>query len=389
MKQNKNLLIIANSPITKKSIGGGDRFVIETTPYLSKKFKTSLITPEVGYHHWHTKPKTINFITHPENVFDNKDNKMAITITYLIRTLLTFFIFFRQKSQIIISSTHLFPDIIPAFIFKIFKGKFIWVCRVYQIIPQPAKRPGNIFINTITYLHQQFMLRLIKKADLIIADNYLMIDFLIKIGSVRKNIVFLPNGVDIERIRKYKQKKTYPASASYIGRLDPNKGIFDLVAIWKQVVDKLPFVKLAICGYGSKDTTQKLKTAFKKASLLKNVLFTGFLSHNKGKRMPLFDLILSSKVIILPEAEGGIPLTVLEALSCSIPVVCYKRPELSRIPLEGLIQVPIGDRYTFSKKVLTVLSQPGVKNKKLRSSFVNTFSWKKISEKYITLLNRL
>lgn len=389
MNKGKKIVIIANAPITTKSIGGGDRNIIETVPYLTKKFQVNLITPKVGYHHWHFKPKTVNFIIHPQNLFDDKDNKIAIMISYLLRVVRTFLIIPEQKAQMIISGTHLFPDIIPPFIYRIFKRKFLWVCRAYQLIPSPKNRPGDFLVNLLSFLHQRIMLHLIKKADLIITDNQPMIDALIELGVNKQKLKFLANGVDIEKIKKYKQKKKYPIDASFVGRLDPNKGIFELVAIWGDVVEKLPQAILAIAGYGPKETTRELKKAFRKVSLDKNILFTGFLPYEQGKSMPFFDLLYSSRVVILPESEGGIPLTIFDALACGVAVVAYKRPELIKLKLDNLFLIPEGNRTLFAQKVISILNKTSPTLRKNKLTSLNSFSWKNVSKNYQIYLNEL
>lgn len=389
MKNTKKILIIANAPITRRSIGGGDRNIIETTPYLAKEYEVALITPNVGYHHWHTKPKTVNFIKHPEIILDGKDNKIAITLAYLFRSLNTLLIIPKQKADLIISGTHLFPDIVPPFIFKILGRNYFWVCRAYQLIPAPFNRPGNSLINLFSFFHQRIMFKLMKKADLIITDNYPIIDTLFKLGIAKQKLKYLANGVDIDKIKKYRPQKKYPIDASFIGRLDPDKGIFNLSRIWTLINQKLPKARLAVVGYGPEKTTQSLKKMFDQTALNQNILFTGFLPYQKGDEMPFLDLLFSSKVVILPESEGGIPLTIFDALACCVPVVAFKRPELTSLKLDHLFLIPRGNDFLFAQKVIQILSRSAPFPRKNIPSSLNKYSWKNISRDYINYLNGL
>ena len=76
-----------------------------------------------------------------------------------------------------------------------------------------------------------------------------MKDFLISKGVRAEKIQFANYGTDPVPFNVNSQKPL--VYACYVGRLVENKGILDLVAIWKEVVVELPHAKLAIVGGGS------------------------------------------------------------------------------------------------------------------------------------------
>lgn len=388
MKSKPSLTILANAFVTEKSIGGGDRFIIEVAPQLCQLTKTTIITSEIGLYHWKQSglPQA-KFITTAPTIFDNHDHPLAIFLTYLIRSFQATQLARTLKTSHLITASQYLPDLAPAFWAKRADPNLRWIARIYHLIPPPTKRAGNFIINSLAYLAQILMIKLVKKADLIITDNKDTKQKLIKRSFSKKKVEVLPSGINFQNIRKHRPRKRHDYQAAYIGRLDPHRGIFDLPDIWEKVIKKLPRAKLAIVGYGPKKTTQKLKNEFSKKQLSQTVDFIGFLPHKKGKNYPLFDLLRSIKCLLLPIHEGGWPLTVAESLALGTPVVAYNLPIFSSLYSKGVVTSKTGDKTKFSRQVTRILQQKDLKNglSKEGQKLVSEFDYKKISDKFAKL----
>ena len=70
-----------------------------------------------------------------------------------------------------------------------------------------------------------------------------------------------------EKISASKSNRKFASDAVFVGRLHPTKGIFDLVEIWKKVVNEKPNAKAIIIGGGGINENKKLKSSIKKAHL--------------------------------------------------------------------------------------------------------------------------
>lgn len=356
-KNSLSVLIFANAFVSTKSIGGGDRFIIEALPYIARKVSTTVITPYIGLYHFKQHPSlnTI-FQSYKGNPFDDSDNYLAITIAYLIRTFQTMLLLKPNKYTHLITSSQYFPDILPAAIYKLLKPNNRWVVRLYHLIPSPSERVGNSFVNSIVFLMQILMIRILKLSDSIITDNQTSKKYLIKLGFDSRKVFVLPSGIHWKRIKNHKPRTKQRFDAAYIGRLDLHRGIFDLPEIWREVVDKIPNAKLAIAGYGPKTTTIRLKESFKVNKLTTNVRFLGFLPHNLEGKHPLYDLLKSIKLLLLPIHEGGFPLTIAESLTAGVPVICYRLPIFKSEFNDSVITVKMKDTHTFAGSVIKLLS---------------------------------
>jgi len=97
-----------------------------------------------------------------------------------------------------------------------------------------------------------------------------------------------------------------------IGELSNRKNhIFILKAI-KCLVKEFPNIELLIVGYGSK--RDKLFNYVKVNKLEKNVVFTGY-------RSDVYNLLVNCNLFISTSYQEGLPISVLEALNSSIPIL--------------------------------------------------------------------
>jgi glycosyltransferase involved in cell wall biosynthesis len=100
----------------------------------------------------------------------------------------------------------------------------------------------------------------------------------------------------------------WPSSAGFlfVGRLSPEKGLFELLSIWPRTVE------LRIAGSGPEEARCRV------AAREKNVVFLGSLSESE-----LAEQMQSARALIFPSTcrEGGIPGVYTEALSHGLPVV--------------------------------------------------------------------
>lgn len=367
MSARTNLTILANAFVSTHSIGGGDRFIMEVSPTLAKATPTTIITPKVGYHHWQRLTRIIlvsrKFNILKPTIFDDRDHPVAIMLAYIIRSIETISLLRKNPPNRLVTASQLLPDVAPAYLLKRIHPRLRWVARIYHLIPHPSQRVGNPLVNTVVYLLQGLLILLLKSADLIVADNPQTANELKKRGYPQDKLEMLPSGINYQAITNHKPIRKWSFDAAYIGRLDPHRGIFDLPLIWKTVTEKLPTAKLAIVGYGPANTTERLKGKFRELKLNNNVSFLGFLPHEEGKEHPLYDLLKSVKILMLPIHEGGWPLTVAEALSAGVPAVIYNLPNLGTTFPKGILTAPLKDAQAFAKQTLALLNDEERRNR--------------------------
>lgn len=125
------------------------------------------------------------------------------------------------------------------------------------------------------------------------------------LGIDEKKLILKPNSLNMN-FNIQKEKKDY----IYVGRLEESKGIYELLKVWDTLDER--FV-LTIIGGG--DIEYELKAKYEK----KNIIFK-----EKCSREETLLAISKSKYLIQPsilyETFG---LTIIEAMSFGVPVICF------------------------------------------------------------------
>lgn len=125
------------------------------------------------------------------------------------------------------------------------------------------------------------------------------------LGINESKIVLKPNSLNMTFDKNY-EKNDY----IYVGRLEESKGIYKLLEAWNNLDEKYI---LTIIGGG--DGEQELKEKYNK----NNIIFKG-----KCSREETIKTISSSKYLIQPSVlYETFGLTIIEAMSCSVPVIGF------------------------------------------------------------------
>jgi glycosyltransferase involved in cell wall biosynthesis len=171
-------------------------------------------------------------------------------------------------------------------------------------------------------------------------------------AGISPNRIFTTsNGVDLNHINSIKPLSSKIYDAAFLGRVEPNKGIHDLLKAWKKVVDEGDR-KLLVIGSGS--YLENAIKVSKELRLSKHVIFVGRVNENDKYR-----LLKSSKLLVFPTlASEGWGLVAIEALACGLPVICYDNPALVSVlgNCECAFFTPTGDIQKLAATINRVLS---------------------------------
>ena len=114
-----------------------------------------------------------------------------------------------------------------------------------------------------------------------------------------------------------------------LGTYVPYKGHHFLLKAFRRVVDILPSAHLVICGYGSPDEIEKVKTVRDSLSLQENVHLLGF-------REDVPWLLKQSDVLAVPsQAFESFGLIIVEAMSFKVPVVATRVGGIPEVLRDG------------------------------------------------------
>ena len=380
MNSKLKLLIFGLIPPTKSNhgISGSDvRFINILKNIPSSKFDLTLIgTTNIAKK---LKQNKIKFNFTKINS-QKSDTNLSTSFIALINIFKLLFIL-KPKNYLIYSTSDLFWETIPAFLNRKHNH---WVQIIHHLYPDWKKRPGSFFNNFFGFYLQQFSLRLIKNAHLIIVINPLVKQKLIKQYHFDPKKIFLSsNGINLNKVTKNPIKY----KAVCVGRLDHSKGLNHFVPIWRRVCQIYPQAKLALIGSSSNpDNISSLKSQIKNNHLQQNIDVLGYLDDQKMKH-----ILSSSQIFITPSHEEGWGIAIAEAMFHQLPVVCWNLKNLKSIYQQHIFTAPLNNYSKFSHQIIKLLDKPKTAQRlgQDNTKFIRQFSWRKVALTEFNILSQL
>lgn len=125
----------------------------------------------------------------------------------------------------------------------------------------------------------------------------------------------MPNPIDLQMDVAPQEKRE--SSILFLGRLEQEKGVFDLLNAFSGIAAHLPDACLKLCGLGS--ARKQLEQMAQEYGLGSRVLFPGWVDGEEKAR-----LLRRAAVFVLPSYAEGMPMSVLEAMAAGTPVVASR-----------------------------------------------------------------
>jgi glycosyltransferase involved in cell wall biosynthesis len=372
------ILILTNG-WTGKIINGGEYHIIRVLRNWGKENQISIIMPKSGYKSskYMLSNECQMYISSPE---ERVGGLISEAIFYFRRIIRSSLFRLKQHPEVIIASSHLLYDVLPALILRKRKKSKL-VVYIHHIIGS-FRTYGHGIWTSLSLLNEKTGLLLSKNADLIFVVNDDVKKTLISKGFQVDKIFVTGNGVERESIDSIKSNGS-EFDGCFCGRLTAIKGVYDLLDIWKRVLEFFPQARLVIIGNGPE--YYKLSRMAKNKGLEKSIILTGFISEEKK-----FSTIKSSKIFISASYEEGWGIAVSEAMACGLAVVCYN---LSAYKIFGdaIIKVQRGNKEEVIQAIIDLLTD---ENK--RVSLANkakevskSLDWDNISTEELKQINNL
>ncbi len=302
-----------------------------------------------------------------------------------------------KKQDIILSPNNTLPNLIVAYFVHVL-SRLPLVVTVHHFDFPNAGEKANLASAYRIYRHAGFgniialvkaltfsiMLALVKRADMLITVSNYTARFLLKNDIPKDKISVSGNGIDTDLIEQSKaEKKVY--EGIFVGRISRDKGVFDLVQIWKLVVADEPDFKLLVVGKGP--DMAKLEELIQDSGLSSNIILKGSCTD-----MNLFALMKASKVFLFPSRFEGWGLAVGEALACGLPVVCYDVPALREIfgNCKSVCFVASNDTAGFARFCEDILLRDDLeKLGAVSEEYVRRFDWSNVAVIDLQLIEKL
>jgi glycosyltransferase involved in cell wall biosynthesis len=231
-------------------------------------------------------------------------------------------------------------------------------------------------------------LPILKRAKAIIVVSNFTKEALRNNGVSKPKIFVSGNAVElnlIDKAKPYSKGKTF--DGIFVGRIAKEKGVFDLLKVWKEVVKVKKNAKLMIIGDGLE--LPQVKERIVSSGLMNKVFVRGRCSENE-----LYSLLKSSRIFAFPSVFEGWGIAVAEALACGLPVVAYDIPALKEVfgrcesvffaslkSIESMTSITL-DILDLGEKEMTELSNSS-------KAYARQFSWEKVAEKDLRFLRTL
>ena len=202
-----------------------------------------------------------------------------------------------------------------------------------------------------------------------------------RFGVPPNKIQYIPNGVDTAFFIPTSGSGQY--DLLFFGRLKKEKGIQFVLTAVAGLKREGRRLKLAIVGQGP--FLVDLKLMVPSLGIESSVDFLGAMQGNS-----LRNVIWSSKIVVVPSLTEGLPLTLLEAMSCGKPVISARVggiPDVVTDGVDGLLVQP-GDAEALKDKIRMCLDDSELRDrlgKRARLSVEENFDWDRIVEKTMCL----
>ncbi|WP_102408574.1 glycosyltransferase family 4 protein [Parabacteroides bouchesdurhonensis] len=148
-----------------------------------------------------------------------------------------------------------------------------------------------------------------------------------------------------------------------VGRLEPQKGFDRLIETWCMVAWKHPDWVLHIWGEGT--CREQLEELIARKNLEKNVLL-------KGTTRDIRKEYLNSYAYVMSSRYEGLPMVLLEASACGLPLVSFDCPcgpsEAIQNGLNGFL-VQAGDCEKLAKYICYLIENKAVRDRMAKTSY--------------------
>ena len=265
------------------------------------------------------------------------------------------------KTDVLITVSDYFCDIVPALALKKRTGAK-WIAWIHHCETDPKERPGNRFVNELTFRMQRWSFKQIAAhADSAWINDTLAGDEierrLIALGMDKSKIRRMQNGIDLAAIGGAGNGEQGTGNGSetdavMIG-VRPNKGLHDIIPIWQMVQKLRPGTTLTLMG-GMSGETEVVKD-------IERLKLPISIFKPKSGFLPAADYyakIKEAKILFAPSHEEGWGIAVCEAMAAGLPVVAYDLPAYRKIYPGAYSAVPCFDHAMFAHAVARVLSDP-------------------------------
>lgn len=236
------------------------------------------------------------------------------------------------------------------------KFQFLWIPSAFLFIPSPfenlTQRYGfPFFVYFFYFLYQRAIFQLIKmRGDLFVITNDCDKKYFPKTWHDR--IFAFYGGVNIEQIQAVEHELIETKyDLVFCSRLCVQKGILQLLDIWKLVVAEMPTAKLAVIGNGAPLFEKRLKDKANRLNISHTITWLGYVNNQEKYR-----LYRASRLFVHPTVYDNNGMVTAEALCTGLPVIMNDLDNLKTVYTTGCVKSNFSDYETTANTIVRLLT---------------------------------
>ena len=386
-----NIIIVSNSQVRDDTLSGGDRIFIECSKrWVKGGCNIRVLTCEEGY-----KMCRRYRLRNVSYILVSSRYRLPLYLLYILRmikgSILALRLSFDVRNTVIYSASDFWPDSIVAWILKMRFKKVKWVAGFYLFVSNPFSRnspyKGKLLVRGLFYyLSQMPVYSLVRKyADMIFVTNELdRWRFIDNKRVTPERVVAVRGGVDTKTPALIPEPEKKEFDAVFIGRFHPQKGVLELMDIWRYVCERKRDAKLAMIGVG--ELENEVKEKIRKYGLENNVILFGF--KDGVEKLKIFK---DSKIVVHPAIYDSGGMAACEAMACGLPGISFDLRALKTYYPKGMLKTPCYDLKKFAQYVLRLLSDEELYRKTAKDAldWARPWDWGKRAEVLLDAMNRV
>ncbi len=221
---------------------------------------------------------------------------------------------------------------------------------------------------------------LVRESDSLITCSASMSEEITELfGPGLAGITVIRNGIDVTCWPfADRRARTGPAELLYLGRLEYEKGVHDLIAALPRIRRTHPGTTLTLAGTGTR--RDRLVEQARKHRVLKATRFVGHLGHDE-----LLAVLHRADAAVLPSHYEPFGIVALEAAAAGTPLVTSNVGGLGEAVINGRtgVSCPPRDVAKLASAVRAVLDDPAAAQRRARAArerLTSDFSWQTVAE---------
>ena len=226
---------------------------------------------------------------------------------------------------------------------KIFQVKSVISLQGGDAISLPEIKYGQLY----KWLSRKLVLWALHRVDVLVSPTQYLVHNLQKFGFNRKDIKYIPLGVDISLFMFRNKSLGQPIQFLHIANLHPVKDQVTLLKAF-QIISNQVACHLTIIGEGIWE--RKIKLLAKELKISGMISFLAPITYED-----LPPVYYQSDVLLHTSLSEGHPIVVEEAMSCGVVVCGTKVGLLYDLP-ECCVAVPVGDYGSLAGETLKLIS---------------------------------